>query len=454
MDKNNPIKHVKYKKCYKNDTLYWGLGIENEMYLEFEKTKQVNKMYLCTNRKRERYSVDYFSNYKNDTALKQYVETISDVIQIPILLNSHSFMNTDKMNNSKRMYTKLNEPNPKFCGETLIESLIKDNDYFRTNLTWLFDGDTIEFTTLDFFNVTLEDVLKELENIKVEFIENINTSFTKLGIFKEYGSIKIMETNYPFATYLTNLNNVGMFNNGTLHYNITLPTKLDSNGFIENKELFVYTHSKAIKMIQWIEPLLIGIFGSPDPLPGYSKSSQRCAVSRYIGIGTYDNTTMVPGKILTKPINELPYNGSDWWYNKINMYTRLDELGMDINFNKHYNHGIELRFLDYTSNIAESFMFIIFCMDYSLKASEIENPIINKTWNDFVANMLIHGKKYILTKDEKRMYKKLFSITIKKETLEDVYHEIYSKIKKIGPFSKLTLSQKKNKWLKYLQCYS
>ena len=35
---NNEIeKHNKYKKYYKKDNLYWGLGIENELYLEFEK---------------------------------------------------------------------------------------------------------------------------------------------------------------------------------------------------------------------------------------------------------------------------------------------------------------------------------------------------------------------------------------------------------------------------------
>ena len=33
----NLEKHHKYKNVYKPNTLYWGLGIENELYLEFSK---------------------------------------------------------------------------------------------------------------------------------------------------------------------------------------------------------------------------------------------------------------------------------------------------------------------------------------------------------------------------------------------------------------------------------
>ena len=37
---NNKInKHIKYKCKYIKNDIYWGLGIENELYLEFEKKK-------------------------------------------------------------------------------------------------------------------------------------------------------------------------------------------------------------------------------------------------------------------------------------------------------------------------------------------------------------------------------------------------------------------------------
>ena len=50
MEKNNN-KHYKYKNSYKRDIVYWGLGIENEVYLEFEKSKKVKKDFLL-NQKR------------------------------------------------------------------------------------------------------------------------------------------------------------------------------------------------------------------------------------------------------------------------------------------------------------------------------------------------------------------------------------------------------------------
>lgn len=53
-----------------------------------------------------------------------------------------------------------------------------------------------------------------------------------------------METNNPFAIYMTNINNISMFNNGTLHYNITLPTKLNNKCNIENSEKFINDHKK------------------------------------------------------------------------------------------------------------------------------------------------------------------------------------------------------------------
>ena len=61
-----------------------------------------------------------------------------------------------------------------------------------------------------------------------------------------------MNNNYPFALHMTNLKNVSIFNNGTLHYNITLPTELDENRKIKNMEQFIKDNSRAIKLIQYM----------------------------------------------------------------------------------------------------------------------------------------------------------------------------------------------------------
>ena len=190
--------------------------------------------------------------------------------------------------------------NPNFIGKTLFDTLINMNDYFKNNysIKWLFDGDTIEFNTLFFFNSKLCDCIEELYNYRDEFITHLNTCFDTLHIFTEFGAIDIMQANYPFANYLTNFNNYSMFNNGSLHYNITLPTRLDENGNIADFLLFTHIHSLAIKIIQWMEPFIVAIYGNPDIFSKmdeyknsnkFSNSSQRCAISRYIGLGTYDS---------------------------------------------------------------------------------------------------------------------------------------------------------------------
>ena len=455
-------KYSKYKNQYAKNTLYWGLGIENEIYLEFEHKYNINKTELLdkNKRKRERYSVDYYTNYNTlelNNALQFYVDNTSESgveeskLQLPILLNSNSFTRTDASNNSKTLYTKLCEPNPKFIGHTLIETLQNHNTYFIDNINnkWLFDGDTIEFNTLNFFNITLQDIVTELNVNKCEFITHINDSFTKLNIFNSYGNVKIMEKNHPFCTYMTNFKNINMFNNGTLHYNLTLPTQLNKSGKIKNMDKFIKEHSKAIKIIQWMEPFLIAIYNSPDPFSmmknypnnhKFSKASQRCAISRYIGVGTYDSSTMQTGKILLKPINEVICNDLDyWWFNEYynnnnNAYTKLNDIGVDINFNKHYNHGIELRFIDNITDNAklfELFEFIIYLMDYILESDLIntfENPIMNKIWNNFMLKIIVSGNECELNNSEKEMYENIFKMKISKTNLNDVYYEIFNKL--------------------------
>ena len=465
--KNHEHKHSKYKNQYKSNTIYWGLGIENEVYLELSKKNTIKKTDVLVKQKRERYSVDYYSNYKKYYLSKGLIHHIADIknseeLTIPYLLNSHSFTKTDIYNQPVTLYTKNCEKNPNFSGETFIETLQNKNSYFMDAFDkyWLFDGDSIEFNSINFFNVSLSEMIGELKENKKRFIDELNNSILDLDekscFYNE--TFTIMKTNYAFATYMTNSENIGIFNNGTLHYNLTLPTELDQNCKIADWNNFVKDHQKAVRAIQWIEPLYITIYCSPDPFcgsEGFSKASQRCAVSRYIGVGTYDSDTMETGKILTKPINEIVCNKSPfWWYHKFNektAYTKLDEIGMDINFNKHYNHGIELRFIDHIDDdniMHESFEFMVYLMDFILDSDKINghgNPIINSTWNDIAYNAMTYGKNYSLTDDQQELYSTIFEFQIKGKTIHDVYNEIFTELKKryskCGKFSQCALKK-------------
>ncbi len=468
---NNQIeKHVKYKNQYLSGEIFWGLGIENELYLEFENKKKISEKEFLNNHKKERYSVDYYSNYKKEELENGFKKMIkfmgSNVLFIPVMMNSHSFTKTDHKNNSKTLYTKKGEENPNFTGKTLIELLAEKDEYFNQEKensiypnNWIFDGDTIEFVSTKFYKVKLNDIINELVENKNIFINKLNYWFEKENIFQEYGKIKFMEQNNPYACYLTNIENISMFNNGTIHLNITLPTKLNNEQQIEDKKIFIEKHKELIKIIQWLEPIIIGTYGSPDPFATlykfkdrqkFSNCSQRNIVSRYISIGSYDTDEMEPGKILTKPLDFMELNKLDyWWFNryhkrKSNAYVKLEQIGLDINFNKHWNHGIEIRFLDHISNInliKECFEFVIYLADFSLDldldSNRIPNPIKDKVWNEITYKVMIDGMDTILNKEETEFYEKIFGFKIKKNKVVDIYYEIFLNLKnKYNPIYK------------------
>ena len=429
-------KHKKYECKYKPDEIFFGFGIESEYYLEFEKEYDFDHLKFVQNHKKERYSVDYYSNYNVD--IIPFFEKIIYNGKLPLLFNAHSMTLTDRYNQSKTKYTKKNEPNELFDGETLWDFCKKNNEYLSMNFdeTFTFDGDTIEIITVDFYNRSIKDVLEEHLLSRNNFIENINNVFIQNDIFQEYGRIDFMKKNHPFAVYLTNINNVAMFNNGTIHINITLPTKLDINCKIENKIEFIDKHRNFIRLVQYIEPILLCVYGTRDPFSEYdnkfSSSSQRCAISRYIGIGTYDTDEMKTGKILQENIENIIVAREEWgWYNKYYQncaYKKLDKLGMDINFNKHYNHGVEIRFFDFIpeEKYEELCKFITWLIYISSKKT-LMNPIYIPEWNNMVIDSFTYGQKWELSNEQQIIYKEIFGHIHSKNVI-DIYNELYSKI--------------------------
>jgi len=465
LGKNSLEKHYKYEKTYKTNETYWGIGIENELYLEFDNYINFEKYKFLNNHKRERYSVDYYTNYKTE-----YIDDIFNLVaktydgKLPLLLNSHSMTRTDKFNNAKTLYTKLCEPNPTFDGETLWEFISKNNSYLKDNFdkSFTFDGDTFEIITLNFYKATVDDVIDEYKKYKLELITNLQNVFNQHDIFTDYGKIDFMKKNHPFAVHLTNLNNVGIFNNGTIHFNITLPTMLDTDGLILDKDKFVNIHKNYIKLIQFFEPFFLSIYGSPDPFSSvkqnsydkselFSSCSQRGAVSRYIGIGTYNTDDMKTGKLLFDNIDTFKiYNNEFGWYKqyyKNCAYNQLDSLGYDINFNKHYNHGVEIRFFDHITDdetIKEILGYLIVLADYSLVYNISSNPILSVNWNNLIVKCMKYGVNTILDDNELNMYNDLFNHKFTNTNISKLFYEIIDLINIPSYFSKLTMANSKN----------
>ena len=404
-------KHLKYYDFYENnktnDLEYWGLGIENESYLMFEKLIYENKDFLIKNRKKERYSVDYWLNFKSEL-LEKTLKRLPDQISLPIYLNSYLFQKTDLYGEPTRKYTKLAEPNPQFNGQTIDEYLketsIIYNKLFEKNM--IYDGDTFEFMTFDFYKTNVKNVINELVTTKNIFINEINDKLVKnITNDKKYifkNKIIYPNFNYGFAKYQTNLNNVAVCNNGTYHINITLPTELNSNGDIKDPENFKKIHSNAIKAIQWVEPFLVALYGSPDILNilnhNYAGGSLRLMLSRYIGLGTFDSEKMIKGKIL----NDIDYENKNHYFEKLHKnspYYPPPTIGCDFNYNKFKKHGIELRIFDYFPEeyLENVINFILLICQVSIN-SDIPNPLDDKDWKKLVINVLKQGSEAKLTK--------------------------------------------------------
>jgi hypothetical protein len=413
-------KHKKYLDFYDkydsnyddNKYEYWGLGIENESYLMFNKLSNLPKDFLINNQKRERYSVDYFKNYKTNNLC----ETLNKLnnVDMPVYINSYLLQNTDIYGEPINKYSKNLEPNPKFSGKT-IDTYIKENSNLVTNLFKkyvIYDGDSIEFTTFNFYKTNVKDVISELLAIKNVYLEELNTILYKQGIFEH--EIIYPKLNYGFVRYLSNMNNLGICNNGTYHLNITLPTALNHRMDIQNINEFNNVHSNAVRAIQWMEPFLIALYGTPDILhllnKNYAGGSLRLMMSRYIGLLTYDSIEMDKGKKL----NDLYYGDKNHYFGELHnnsLYNPPIQIGYDINFNKFKKHGIELRIFDYFPEeyLEDIFNFIILLCQISTE-KYIKNPLDNKLLLNFAIECIKKGSDAEVPYDLYYKLKKMFNM--------------------------------------------
>jgi len=401
MEKQSYEKHAKYLNFYsslKPDEEYWGIGIENETYLMFEPLESVNRGFIKHRQKSERYSVDYWKNYKPEN-LKKVLKRLPSSIRTPTYVNSYLFRHADLFGEHKTIEAT-NEANPEYSGQTIDEYLKRVSpvisEYFKTNL--IYDGDTFEFTTYDFYKTNVTAVLKELRFIKKDILYEINRQLVSDStIFKR--PLVFPKLNYGFTRFLSNPKNIAICNNGTYHINLTLPTALDANGQIKDPEEFREKHANAIRAIQWIEPLLVGLYGTPDILsildPTYAGGSQRLAFSRYIGLGTYDTEAMEKGKL----VDTFSYEGKTNYFTQLHSqenspYIPPKTIGYDFNYNKFKNHGIELRILDYfPEEYLESVINLIILVCQHSLHEKIPDPRLNAKWTKLCANAIKNGSQ-------------------------------------------------------------
>lgn len=399
-------KHIKYMTHYlpsqTQSELFWGIGIENETYLMFSSLLN-HTSYKQLKHKRERYSVDYYKNFKNNS-LQSVLEITQSLPKItyPIYINAHTFEKTDIHLRHKTYYDEHSTPNPKFT-ESLHQILLKESTYYKTHFdqSFVFDGDTFEFITQQFYNSTSQQSVNELITSKQKWLEEITPFFHKWNM----DNIQFPNHNYGLVSFLTTYKkNLSLCNTATYHINITLPSYLQ-NGILIDKNKFTNDHLQFIKLIQIVEPIIVASYGTPDIFSlldsSYSIGSLRVSRSRYISLHTFNADLPVNGKLLLMKKPDDP----NFWYNLMNdsPYELTNEIGYDINFNKFKNHGIEIRFLDW---FPEQYLqalidFFILLAQHSLSLQKIHFHKSN--YSQLIKNCIQKGFTYLLSPDESNL---------------------------------------------------
>ena len=368
-------KHMKYMSSYSPTTaLFWGIGIENETYLMRTKLRDA-AAFRRLRQKRERYSVDYFQNFKAEPLQKSIAELATlESFTYPIYINSHTFQRTDHRGEHQTLYDGAGTPNPAFT-ESLHDMLLREIPFYaRTyGTSVVFDGDSTEFITQKFYQTTVDACVQELIDLKHDWLAAVGPA-----LVSSLGPLRFPDHNYGIVAFQsTYQRNMALCNNGTYHVNLTLPTQLE-DGIIVDKAQFAADHLKWVEAIQVVEPLLVACYGSPDVLSlacpfekedaQYSIGSLRVTLSRYVSLQTFPTKAPVNGKLLHCEVPE----GS--WYRGLgeSPYHTNNVIGYDVNFNKFKNHGIELRFFDWFPEeyLADLVFFLILLGEHAVHCAK------------------------------------------------------------------------------------
>jgi hypothetical protein len=439
-------KHRHYENDYRPGELFWGIGIEREFYLESSMVREVSRDWIIKNQKPERYSVRYFNSYKPGKFNKCLENLIKpdQLLHLPVLFNAHALTHCDSSGQHETTYEKIPKPNPRYKGKVLFEYLLEaDNPFFRQNFNkaFTFDGDSIEIITQNFYCTSVQKSVAELMILSRKFINGLNARFTEANILTEHLPLKWSTANHGLANMWTNPGNVSIFNNGTYHINLTAPTILNAQGKIADRTDFIRRHQKIIRFFQWLEPFFVTIYGTGDILSAghhnYScaRGSLRAAMSRYIGCGTFDSERMENGKKNTVSSAGLPICDSNGWYKEYHensAYVTLEEIGLDINFNKHFNHGIELRVFDWFAEerLEELITILICAMDQALSMDSIPDPRTDRIWNKLMARAITDGPRFCIWESELRSLRSALGLnTIKGFKSADVWSSICKHLK-------------------------
>lgn len=369
-------------------------------------------------------------------------------------------------------------------------------NYVNIEQTDMLQLPMFEIKNMKFHNVTLNQVMTELdnqltevlnkieENIKTQFNTDIKVTPTPFGahhvLFQTCKEKDIVYGNQGNGKFECLANKNLKFNTdhtGSYHFWITLPhIKTDNITKINAM------HQKAISVLQAIEPLLCSLFGSTDPNiiknnnTTYLKGSYRAGINNYASFGTspasmYD---FKPRFMYRAPMFERSINISIYKPKKIgiNMYQndiheqissqintsnnpdypvyKYSEYGMGADFRRKDNvKGFEFRIWDHLPQIyikdILKITYLLSCYSTSLNIKNMQYSIEIQEWNNAMRDAIMKGYLINISPKYIQYINKQLNLKINNKTknnqqlLENIIDIVWDKVMKNEPIRDMYL---------------
>lgn len=349
-----------------------------------------------------------------------------DIFNIPICLKANYVMDHDTGCNSALVYipqANRFSRNIAYSGKPIIE-LIRGAVVLRTMMDsglLSFDESLIKISTSDIYDTTTEKCIHELITSCEDITHNLRNIFSEHDILSSYGLVRLQDYNYCVVKYFDDPIHYFSFSPGA-SYNIflMLPTDLNLTGVPKNMNEFIEQHNNAIRAIQWIEPLMIAVYGTPDLLsvfdPSFSKGSKRNSIGSESCPGSYDSTK----EYSTDTTTDMP----SWFhqYHTNTGYVVNTVFGLDIILRKTKCYGIEIRFMDHVlpSHMYNIINIILLLCQHAL-TNPVSNPVTNTTWNDAILRALRDGHEMRLCHEYINCINKEFEMELSSSSLIDFF---------------------------------
>jgi hypothetical protein len=107
---------------------------------------------------------------------------------------------------------------------------------------------------------------------------------------------------------------------------------------------------------------------------------------------------------------------------------------MDINYRKHYNHGIELRIFDWfpENKLQKVIEFIVYVCEVALIRAEPEQAVLSETWNLCVVGVLREGGAYKMCDEITALYERILGVELLGKNLNmiEAFEYIFKELKR------------------------